>query len=82
MLDVALNGTGGFMPLHNRFLTAMVARLNGKMLLIDCGEGTQINLRRIGWGFKDIDVICITHQLNNNRMWDVFYVCFVQEFLK
>jgi ribonuclease Z len=61
MLDVALVGTGGFMPLHNRFLTAMVARLNGRMLLIDCGEGTQINLRRIGWGFKDIDIICFTH---------------------
>jgi ribonuclease Z len=61
MLDVALIGAGGFMPMHNRFLTAMLARLNGKMLLIDCGEGTQINLRRIGWGLKDIDVICFTH---------------------
>ncbi|MCL1805577.1 MAG: ribonuclease Z [Clostridiales bacterium] len=61
MLDIALVGSGGFMPMHNRFLTAMVARLNGKMLLVDCGEGAQINLRRIGWGFKDIDVICFTH---------------------
>ena len=61
MLDVALIGTGGFMPLHNRFLTAMAARLNGKMLLIDCGEGTQVSLRRVGWGFKDVDVICFTH---------------------
>ena len=61
MLDVALVGTGGFMPLHNRFLTALAARLNGKVLLIDCGEGTQINLRRIGWGFKEIGVICFTH---------------------
>jgi ribonuclease Z len=61
VLDIALIGTGGFMPLHNRYLTAMVARLNGSMLLLDCGEGTQITLRRLGWGFKDIDVICITH---------------------
>ena len=61
MLDIALAGTGGFMPMHNRYLTAMLARLNGKMLLIDCGEGSQMTLRRIGWGFKDIDVICITH---------------------
>ena len=61
MLDIALIGSGGFMPMHNRFLTAMLARLNGKMLLIDCGEGAQINLRRVGWGFKDIDVICFTH---------------------
>ncbi|MCL2122274.1 MAG: ribonuclease Z [Clostridiales bacterium] len=61
MLDIALIGTGGFMPMHNRYLTAMLARLNGRMLLIDCGEGTQMTLRRMGWGFKDIDVICITH---------------------
>ena len=61
MLDIALAGVGGFMPMHNRFLTAMLARLNGRMLLVDCGEGAQITLRRIGWGFKDIDVICITH---------------------
>ena len=61
MLDIALVGAGGFMPMHNRFLTAMLARYNGKMLLIDCGEGTQIMLRRVGWGFKDIDVICLTH---------------------
>ena len=61
MLDIALVGAGGFMPTHNRFLTAMLARYNGRLLLIDCGEGTQIMLRRIGWGFKDIDVICLTH---------------------
>ena len=61
MLDVALVGTGGFMPMHNRYLTAMLLRLNGRMLLVDCGEGTQMSMRRIGWGFKDIDVICLTH---------------------
>ena len=61
MLDVALIGTGGMMPLPNRFLTAMVARTNGKMILVDCGEGTQVTLKLLGWGFKTIDIICITH---------------------
>ena len=61
MLDIALVGAGGFMPMHNRFLTAMLARYNGRMLLVDCGEGSQIMIRRVGWGFKDIDVICLTH---------------------
>jgi len=60
MLDIALVGAGGFMPLHNRFLSSMLARYNGSMLLIDCGEGAQIMIRRIEWGFKDIDVICLT----------------------
>lgn len=31
------------------------------MFLFDCGEGTQVSLRMLGWGFKQIDVICFTH---------------------
>jgi len=61
MLDVCLLGTGGMMPLPNRFLTSLMCRLNGKMLVIDCGEATQISIALLGWGFKSIDVICFTH---------------------
>ncbi|MDR1067490.1 MAG: ribonuclease Z [Clostridiales bacterium] len=61
MLDVALLGSGGMMPLPNRFLTALLCRLNGKMALTDCGEGTQVSLKMLGWGFKNIDLICFTH---------------------
>lgn len=61
MLDICLLGTGGMMPMPNRFLTAMLARLNGRLLLIDCGEGTQVTLKLLGWGFKAIDTICFTH---------------------
>ncbi|MGN1318472.1 MAG: ribonuclease Z [Lachnospirales bacterium] len=61
MLDVALLGTGGMMPLPDRHLTSLLLRLNGKMLLLDCGEGTQVSMKILGWGFKNIDVICITH---------------------
>lgn len=61
MIDVCLLGTGGMMPMPNRFLTAMLARINGRLLLIDCGEGTQVTMKMLGWGFKAIDVICFTH---------------------
>ena len=61
MLDVCLLGTGGMMPMPSRFLTAMLARLNGRLALIDCGEGTQVTMKMLGWGFKAIDVICFTH---------------------
>lgn len=61
MIDIALIGTGGMMPLPNRFLTAMMAKSSGSALLIDCGEGTQVSLRQLGWGFKCIDCICFTH---------------------
>lgn len=61
MLEVCLLGSGGMMPLPNRWLTALMTRLNGSGLLIDCGEGTQIAIREKGWSFHGIDVICFTH---------------------
>lgn len=61
MLDVCLLGTGGMMPLPYRWLTALMLRYNGSNILIDCGEGTQITMKKKGWSCKPIDVICFTH---------------------
>lgn len=61
MIDVCLLGSGGMMPLPYRWLTSMLARYNGKSILIDCGEGTQIALKKQGWSPKPIELICITH---------------------
>jgi ribonuclease Z len=61
MLDVCLLGTGGMMPLPYRWLTSLMMRYNGKSILIDCGEGTQIALKEKGWSPKPIDIICFTH---------------------
>lgn len=61
MLDIALLGCGGSMPIPNRYLTSLLVSYNGKMILIDCGEGTQVSLKLLKWGFKNIDIICFTH---------------------
>ena len=61
MLDVCLLGTGGMMPLPYRWLTSLMMRYNGKSILIDCGEGTQIAMREKGWSPNPIDIICFTH---------------------
>lgn len=61
MLDVCLLGTAGMMPQPNRWLTALMTRYNGKSLLIDCGEGTQIAMREAGLSPNPIEVICFTH---------------------
>lgn len=44
-----------------RWLTSLMMRYNGKSILIDCGEGTQIALKEKGWSPKPIDIICFTH---------------------
>lgn len=61
MLELCLLGTGGMLPLPYRALTSLMVRYNGSSILIDCGEGTQNQIRLQGWSFKPIDVICITH---------------------
>lgn len=61
MLDLCLLGTGGMLPLPGRWTTSLMTRYNGSSLLIDCGEGTQIALKKSGWSLKPLDVICITH---------------------
>lgn len=61
MLDVCLLGTGGMMPLPGRWLTSLLVRYDGSMILIDCGEGTQIPMKLAGWGFKALDAILLTH---------------------
>lgn len=61
MIDVVLLGTGGMLPLPNRNLSSMMVRANGSIILFDCGEGTQVAIKKYGLGFKNIDCICITH---------------------
>ena len=61
MVDVCLLGCGGMMPLPDRRLTALLYRHGGKMILIDCGEGTQVGMKLAGWGFKPLHAILFTH---------------------
>lgn len=61
MIDMCLLGCGGSMPVPERNLSSVLMRIQGHKILVDCGEGTQVSMKMVGWGFKDIDVICITH---------------------
>ncbi len=61
MLDICLIGTGGTMPLVNRWLTSLMVRYKGHGLLIDCGEGTQIAAQRAGISLKPVETLLLTH---------------------
>jgi len=61
VLDVALLGTGGMMPLPNRWLSSVLIRYTRHLILFDCGEGTQISLRSLGWGFGNLDLLLLSH---------------------
>jgi len=61
MIDALLLGTGGMMPLVDRYLSALLIRCEGEMTLFDSGEGTQVPMRESGWGFKRLSSIVLSH---------------------
>ena len=61
MLEFCTLGTGGTLPIPERALSSLYVRVNGQSLLIDCGEGTQVGIRRLGWGFRCLDGLLLTH---------------------
>ena len=60
-MEVFVLGTGGMMPLPGRHLTSVLVRRGGELFLFDCGEGTQVSLRRLNLRWKKISVIFISH---------------------
>lgn len=61
MLNVCLPGTGGVVPLKNRFLTCCWVEYEGSAVLIDCGEGTQIALQNTACKLSHLDTLLFTH---------------------
>ncbi|WP_312648476.1 ribonuclease Z [Aminipila sp.] len=61
ILDVCLPGTGGMMPLENRWLSSCWMEYKGKGFLIDCGEGTQIALKKARCKLSHLHMLLITH---------------------
>ncbi|MBA2469879.1 MAG: ribonuclease Z, partial [Chloroflexia bacterium] len=61
MIDLLLLGTGAMVPLPDRPLSSLLVRCGGSLTLFDCGEGTQVQMRKYHWGFRRLDVICLSH---------------------
>ncbi len=61
MTEVCLPGTGGMVPLPDRWLTCCWIEQQGCAVLIDCGEGTQIALKEADCRLSRLDTLLITH---------------------
>lgn len=61
MIDVTILGTGGMLPTSSRHLSSAIVRNEGRIALIDCGEGTQVAFQAYGWTLHRIDLILLTH---------------------
>ena len=54
-------GTASALPTTERYPSAQVLNVRGRLFMIDCGEGAQIQLRRAGVSFLRIEHICLSH---------------------
>ncbi|HEX3006507.1 MAG TPA: ribonuclease Z [Bacteroidales bacterium] len=59
--SLTILGSSSALPTSDRFLTAQVLNVNERFFLIDCGEGTQIQLRKCKIPFGRIKHIFISH---------------------
>ncbi len=61
MIDICMLGTCGMMPMPGRWLSCALLRCGSSLALVDCGEGTQVPWKSLGWGFRQLGAICFTH---------------------
>jgi len=59
--QLTILGTSSALPTSNRYPTAQVLNVSGRFFLIDCGEGTQTQMRKYKIGFSRINHIFISH---------------------
>lgn len=58
---VKILGSGGAIPAHNRFPSAQMVMVRNHFLLLDCGEGTQMQIKKLSTGPQRISHIFISH---------------------
>ena len=64
-------GSASAKPMSDRNPSAQVLAVHGRLFLIDCGEGTQQQLRRAHLSFMKIDAVFITH-IHGDHLFGLF----------
>jgi ribonuclease Z len=60
-MEITFLGTSGCIPTEKRGLSAVAVDFLGELLLFDCGEGTQRQMRHVGLNFMRLDHVFLTH---------------------
>jgi ribonuclease Z len=59
--SVTILGSGAAIPTIDRNPTAHIVKVRSRLILLDCGEGTQVQLRKSGISIQKISHIFISH---------------------
>lgn len=69
--SVTTMGTASAMPVSDRNPSAQMLNANGRLFLIDCGEGTQQQIRRCHFSFVRIEAVFISH-IHGDHLFGLF----------
>ena len=64
-------GTASALPTTERYPSAQVLDVRGRLFMIDCGEGAQIQLRKAGVSFLKIEHVCLSH-IHGDHIFGLF----------
>ena len=64
-------GTASALPTTERYPSAQVLDVRGRLFMIDCGEGAQIALRKARVSFLKIEHICLSH-IHGDHIFGIF----------
>ena len=64
-------GTASALPTTERYPSAQVLDVRGRLFMIDCGEGAQVRLRRAKISFLKIEHICLSH-VHGDHIFGIF----------
>jgi ribonuclease Z len=59
--ELTILGSGSALPTSEKYPTAHVLNVHGRFFLLDCGEGTQIQMRRLKISFSRLKHVFISH---------------------
>ena len=68
---IKILGTASALPTTHRFPSAQVVDVRGRLFMIDCGEGAQIQLRKAKVSFLNIEHICLSH-IHGDHIFGIF----------
>ena len=64
-------GTASALPTAERRPSAQVLNVRGRLFMIDCGEGAQMQMRKVGISFLKLEHICISH-IHGDHIFGLF----------
>jgi ribonuclease Z len=69
--SLTILGSASAMPIRTHFPTSQLLNIHEQYFLVDCGEGTQMQLKRYGFSLLKINHVFISH-LHGDHLFGIF----------